>query len=143
MVTTTLLVNNLVVKVLFDLGAIHSFISMDLAFKMITPKKSLDQVLIINTLLGRALIATNGVDECEVKRDEQFTRINLVVLNIKDYEVILGMDQLLKYHACINCYHKIMTYQFKDGMAHTFQGGHIPTMTSFVSCAKVPRLLKN
>ena len=47
----TLLVEILVVIVLFDLGATHSFLYRDQTSKMIKPKKILNQVLIVNNMI--------------------------------------------------------------------------------------------
>ena len=37
--------------------------------------------------------------------------MDLVILDISDYEVILGMDWLSKYHATIDCKKKIVMFR--------------------------------
>ena len=68
--------------------------------------------------------------------------MELVALEIEDYDVIWGMNWLSKYRTCVNCYHKMVTIWLEDGMSYTFQGEWLLDMLSFVSCAKVQRWLK-
>ena len=55
-VTITLIIENLTTRVLFDLGATHSFISVDLASKIRKPKKELTEVLLVSSPLGKVLL---------------------------------------------------------------------------------------
>ena len=57
----TLLTENLNAKVLFDAGATHSFIFVNLACKLSRPKGKLEQILVVNTLLGKVLPTIDGV----------------------------------------------------------------------------------
>ena len=47
-------------------------------------------------------------------------QMDLVVLEMENYDVILGMDWLSKYHVCVNFYHKTVTIQLEDDMSYTF-----------------------
>ena len=90
-VTGTLLVENLLARVLFDPGATHSFISVDLASKLQNLKKSLSEKLLVSTPLGKILSADNMIENCEVKIGDVITKADLVVLNLDDFDCILGM----------------------------------------------------
>ena len=68
--------------------------------------------------------------------------MDLVVLEMEDYYVILGMDWLSNYHAYVDYYHKMVTIQFEDRTTYTFQGEQMLNMPSFISYAKVQKLLK-
>ena len=52
---------------MFNLGAMHSFISINLASKLSKPMEELEQLLIVNTPLRRVLPATDEVKECEIR----------------------------------------------------------------------------
>ena len=52
-VICTLLIDNVVVKVLFDLGVTHSFMFIKLAIKIGKPKKRLEHMLMVSTPLGK------------------------------------------------------------------------------------------
>ena len=89
--TTTLLIENLVANVLFDFRVMHSFVSKSLADKMDKPKQDLEQRLIVNTPLRRMLPTSDRVKECEIRIGESITKIDLRVLEMEDYNVILGI----------------------------------------------------
>ena len=91
-----LMVESLPTKVLFDLGAINSFISIDLVLKIEKPKKELMKILLVSAPLGRILPASEGISECEIKIGKVTTKIDLVVLELKDFDIILRMDWLYK-----------------------------------------------
>ena len=73
---------------------------------------------------------------------EVLTENDLVILDLDDFDVILGMDWLSKYHACVDCFHKIVTFQPKRGVNCVFQGEWIITPPSFVSSTKVEKMIK-
>ena len=141
-VVGTLLTENLNAKILFDPRATHSFISVNLACKLSWPKEKLEQTLVVNTPLGKVLLGIDEVKKCEIKIGECTMELDLVVLEMEDYDVILGIDSLSKYHACVNYYHKVVTIQLEDGTSYIFQGEQVSCMSSFVSCAKVQRWLQ-
>ena len=107
---STLLIETLIAKGFSYLGAIHSFISINLACKLSKPKEELEQILVINTPLGKVLPTTDGVKKGKIRISECDTKMDLVVLEMEDYDVILEMDWLLKYHAYVDYYHKMMTF---------------------------------
>ena len=47
---------------------------------------------------------------CTILVDGRDLYVDLIVLDMVDYEVILGMDWLSKYHASIDCMKKIVTF---------------------------------
>ena len=141
-VTGTLLVENLLARVLFDPGATHSFISVDLASKLQNLKKSLPEKLLVSTPLGKILSADNMIENCEVKIGDVITKVDLVVLNLDEFDCILGMDWLSKYHACVDCFHKTVTFWPRGNEKCVFQGEWIITTPSFISNVKVERMIK-
>ena len=42
---------------------------------------------------------------------------DLIVLAMHDFDVILGMDWLAKYRACMDCFHKIVTLRIDESSA--------------------------
>ena len=74
-VTSTLIVENLSIKVFFDPRATHSFISTDLVSKMGKLKKELAEMLLVSTPLGRILSANKTVEKCEIKIGETLQKM--------------------------------------------------------------------
>ena len=77
---------------MFDPRATHSFTFVNLACKLSKPKEKLEQILVVNTPLGKVLLAIDGMKMCEIQIGKCIMEIGLVVLEMEDYDVILGMD---------------------------------------------------
>ena len=65
-----------------------------------------------------------------------------MILDLDDFDVILGMDWLSKYHAFVDCFHKIVTFQLERGVNYVFQGEWIITPPSFLSSTKIEKMIK-
>ena len=99
----------------------HSFILLDLMSKLKRLKKKLDEMLLVSTPLGRILLVIDGINGNEIKIGKLTTEGNLVVLDMEDFDIILGMDWLSKYYACVNYFHKTITFQSKDVCSACFK----------------------
>ena len=49
-------------------------------------------MIVVNIPLGRMLLATDGLKKCEIRIGECVTKMDLMVLEMEDYDVILRMD---------------------------------------------------
>ena len=49
-------------------------------------------MLVVRTPLGKILLAMDGIKGCGVKIGEYINKVDLVVLDMEDFDVILGMD---------------------------------------------------
>ena len=67
--------------------------------------------------------------------------VDLVVLDMPDYKVILGMDWLLKYHATIDCKKKIAIFRPPKEEEFLFIGTTHKLRTLIISAMKAKRLL--
>ena len=94
------------VKALFDMGATHSFIAIKIIRKLgITPQK-LDITLNVVSLLGATIKLGHVCKDCPLHLEDCSLPANLIVLSIKEFDVILGVDWLIKYHAKLDCVKK-------------------------------------
>ena len=97
------MVENLLARALFDLGATHSFIFIDLAYRIKKSKKELTKTLLVSTPLGKLLLVSEEISRCEIRIGENIIKNDLVVLNLIEFDIILGMDWLSKHPTCIDC----------------------------------------
>ena len=67
---------------------------------------------------------------------EREMSVDLVVLNMIDYDVILGMDFLSKYRATIDCKAKVVSFQPPGEEQFTFRGDKNNSQKMFVSAMK-------
>ena len=66
---------------------------------------------------------------------------DLVILDIHDFDVILGMDRLCKYHANIDCHKKIVLFQPQSEPNFNFIGIQPNLKIFIISAMKARRML--
>ena len=141
-VTGTLVVENLTARVLFNPGATHSFIPIALTSNIEKPQKELTKMLLVSSLLGKVLLTDKIIEKCDIKIGEALTEIDLMILDLDDFDVILAIDWLSKYHAHVDCFHKIVTFQPEEKVDCIFQGEWIISPPSFMLGVKAEKMIK-
>ncbi|GJV69262.1 reverse transcriptase domain-containing protein [Tanacetum coccineum] len=107
-VTGMFLLNQHLVKVLFDSGADRSFISISLASKLKILSITIDTFYDIKMADGN-LVSTNTVIKgCTLTLLNQPFEIDLMPIKLGSFDVVIGMDWLSKYHAKILCDEKVV-----------------------------------
>nr|GEV55060.1 hypothetical protein [Tanacetum cinerariifolium] len=107
-VMDTLLLNQHLVRVLFDSGADKSFVSISLTSMLNIPPIILDTTYDIEMANGN-LIGTNTIIHgYTVTLLNQYFEINLMPIKLDSFDVVIGMDLLSKYHARIICDEKVV-----------------------------------
>ena len=61
---------------------------------------------------------------------------------MEDFDVILGMNWISRYRACMDYFQKVVTFQSEDGVENNFQGERITEPLNFVSCIKAQKMIK-
>ncbi|KAL0448683.1 UNVERIFIED_CONTAM: Transposon Ty3-G Gag-Pol polyprotein [Sesamum latifolium] len=122
-VTCTITVDNLQAYALFDCGATHSFISKKFAKHLNRAQVSLDEPYRVATP-GNTVLVTNLVyPNCEISLDSYKLKANLIQINMREFDVILGMDWLACNFAHVDCRGKIVNFHPPNGEGFSFQGG--------------------
>ncbi|GKE70170.1 reverse transcriptase domain-containing protein, partial [Tanacetum coccineum] len=107
-VTGTFLLNQHLARVLFNLGADKSFVSISLASMLNIPPITLDTTYDIEMADGN-LVGTNTVIQgCTLILLNQPFEIDLMLIKLGSFDVVIGMDWLSKYHARIICDKKVV-----------------------------------
>ncbi|KAL5538583.1 hypothetical protein UlMin_045492 [Ulmus minor] len=124
-VTGQLSVANLSLHVLFDSGATHSFVSSVCASKMNRVKELITQTFRTSLPSGDVLISTHWLRAIPVLVSNRELYVDLIMLNLHDYDVILGMDFLSKYNATIECRHRRVVFRptESDEFSYVGEGG--------------------
>ena len=60
---------------------------------------------------GEEMDSNQMLRACSIQISDRTLYADLVVLSMQNFEVILGMDWLTKYHATIDCNKKIVIFQ--------------------------------
>ena len=107
---------------LFDSGASHSFIVVSVVIELGLEVETLEKPLYVSYPLGiRARIAMicRG---CELEISGTLLTVDLRIMDMSEFDVILGMDWLIAYRVVINCECRRVTAYTQDGTRVVFQG---------------------
>ncbi|XP_070031770.1 uncharacterized protein [Nicotiana tomentosiformis] len=96
-------------SILFDLGSTYSSVSSYLASYLIVPHDSLSALVYVSIPVGDAIVVDRVYRSCVVTIWSLEIRVDLLLLEIVDFDVILGMDWLSPYHAILYCHAKVVT----------------------------------
>ena len=91
---------------LIDPGSTHSYVSIYFASQFGGPPEPLDQPFWVGTPMEESLSVTSMYRSCLVTIDGKDSMVDLIVLDLIDFDVILGMDWLASCHATVNCHKK-------------------------------------
>nr|AAX95920.1 retrotransposon protein, putative, Ty3-gypsy sub-class [Oryza sativa Japonica Group]AAX96166.1 retrotransposon protein, putative, Ty3-gypsy sub-class [Oryza sativa Japonica Group]ABA93425.1 retrotransposon protein, putative, Ty3-gypsy subclass [Oryza sativa Japonica Group] len=114
----TFLVNLVPATVLFDSGATHSFLSMSFAGNHGMEVEDLRRPLMVSTPSNQALSLQRSLSVRIEIQGVPFLA-NLILLESKDLDVILGMDWLARYKGVIDCANRKVTLTSNDGRVVT------------------------
>jgi hypothetical protein len=132
-------VNEIFVVVLFDSGASHCFISIAYVEKHNLPIALLRCQMIVSSL-GGDMPARQLCPKVNLKiRGVDFVA-NLIVLESKGIDVVLGMDWLGKHKVLINCTKKSIKLTTLDGKELEFITEPVVTAKGIANRAKIKQL---
>ncbi|XP_020266434.1 uncharacterized protein LOC109841921 [Asparagus officinalis] len=100
-VVGALVISSQFAHVLFDSSSSHSFISHSFASKLDRTLEFLESELSVSTPSGDCMITDHIFKGCEVIVGDQTLLASLVLLDIHDFDVILGMDWISTYHSSL------------------------------------------
>jgi hypothetical protein len=121
----TFLVNSIPARVLFDLGASHSFVTEHFVKKGKLESTMMTRAMLVQIPGSIVKTKDNCVDVPVVIHGVSF-RANLIILGTKGLDVVLGMDWMSKYQGHIDCARKSIAVTNSDGIRIE----HIATMPS-------------
>ncbi|XP_048133445.1 uncharacterized protein LOC125314643 [Rhodamnia argentea] len=142
-VTSTVLLQNSVAYALFDPGATHSFVAdqfVRLSRLIVVP---LDVVVKVSTPLKDSVIAAVGCPSCRLVVDGHESEIDPIVLEMYDFDLIVGMGWLTKQRATMDCYRTAIQFRPLDGAGFEFVGNRGGTSIVVISSLEATRLLES
>ena len=102
-------------RVLFDSGASHSFIVASVVIELGLEVEALEEPLYVSSPLGiRARIGMICCG-CQLEISGILLIVDLRVMDMSEFDVILGMDWLTTYRVVIDCEHRRVTAYTQDG----------------------------
>ena len=125
--------NNFKVHVLFDPCATHSFIARRIVTKIGQEVKIIGKGFVIKTPSGNRVETNSMYVGVGVSLARYETEVDLIPLELHDFDVILSIDWLSKYKAQIHCYTKTVVFLILEGRRMVFKGERIPNLINLVS----------
>ena len=92
--------------VLVDSGVTHSFISREFIERVRIEMRPTECSMIVSLPTGNSLIANRVYKRSKVTIASHEFEADLIVLDIHDFDIILGMDWLAKHRATVDCHGK-------------------------------------
>ena len=90
--TSTMIIFGTPTRVLFYLRLSRSFVSTSFALHIDRELSLLKHKLVVTTLLGGQILRNSIFKICEILIEGVALKVNLILLEIYDFDVILGMD---------------------------------------------------
>ena len=116
----TFLLSRLWVRVLFDSGASHSFIVASVVRELGLEVETLEEPLDVSSPLGTRVSVDLICRGYELQIFAILLTMDLRVMDMLEFDVILGMDWLTAYRVVIDCERKRVTAYTQDGTHVTF-----------------------
>ena len=114
------LLSHLLAKILFDYGASHSFVSTCSVDVLGLEVETLEELFHVSSLLRTRVRIDQICRDCKLDISGILLTVGLQVMDISDFDVILGMDWLTAHRVVIDCDSRRITAYTRDGIHVTF-----------------------
>ena len=114
------LLSRLSAKILFDYGALHSFITASSVDVLGLEVETLDELLYVSSPLGTKVRIDKICRDFELEISGILLTMDLRVMDISDFDVILGMDWLTAHRVFIDCDSRRITTYTRNSIRVTF-----------------------
>ncbi|KAA0032794.1 ty3-gypsy retrotransposon protein [Cucumis melo var. makuwa] len=140
-VTGTLPVLGHYALVLLDSGSSHSFISSAFVLHARLEVEPLHHVLSVSTPSGECMLSKEKVKGCQIEITGHVIEVTLLVLDMLDFDVILGMDWLSANHASIDCSRKEVAFNPPSMASFKFKGEGSRSLPKVILAMRARKLL--
>ncbi|GKB46094.1 putative reverse transcriptase domain-containing protein [Tanacetum coccineum] len=140
-VTGTFLLNNRYATALFDSGADKSFVSTNFSTLIDIKPVELDTSYEVELADGKVVSTNNVLIGCTLNLLNHYFPIDLMVIELGSFDIIIGMDWLLRYDAAILCGEKKVRITLK-GKTLVIEGDRNNSRLKIVSCIKVQKYIE-
>lgn len=137
-----LLISNTPTYVLFDSGATHSFVSKSFITKASISCDKSESTLEVSIPSGETLTTDKLAKSVNLDIEGKTLEANLYLIEMKDFDVILGMDWLGRNYATIRCREKAVSFQKPGEEQFSFPGIKTKLNLQLVSTSQAERMLR-
>ena len=110
--------------------------------KVIKSLALLDFELSVSIPIGDTSMTNLVLKSCIICIEGRELLVDLVLLDMHDFDVILGMDWLASYHASVHCFEKEVVFRPPGKSEFLFKASCLPFMPHVISCLQANHLLR-
>jgi len=141
-VTSTLQLGLIQVYALIDLGASHSFVAHQIVSNLKVLPSRLSVGVVVSTPLGKNINIDEVYKGVILYFEGVELRVDLMPLELYDFDLILGMDWLSRYRAQVDCFTKTVNLQDVSGKRVVFRGERRVIPNSIISVMTTGKLIR-
>ncbi|GJY11957.1 putative reverse transcriptase domain-containing protein [Tanacetum coccineum] len=112
----TFLINNIYASVLFDTGAVRSFVSYAFSKYIDIPPTTLDTNYNVELADRKSLTTNTILRGCALNLQNHLFDIDLLSIELESFDVIIGMDWMAEHRAEVVCYEKYIRVPYRNDM---------------------------
>ncbi|KAL0299993.1 UNVERIFIED_CONTAM: hypothetical protein Sangu_2504300 [Sesamum angustifolium] len=140
-ISGTILLFDVEAYVLIDPGSTHSFISSELASKIPGKNSPLGYNLMVYLPVGGGVVVNSVRKGSIVRIGDVNLPVDLVVMDLEEFDVILGMDWLAKHRAVVDYYKKEVMIKSSGKPKVVFVGDRHVVPVCVISAIEARRLM--
>ncbi|XP_070004178.1 uncharacterized protein [Nicotiana sylvestris] len=99
-------------------------------------------VVTVATPVGESLLAEYVYRVYQIRVEGRDTLADLIVLDMIDFDMLMGMDWLSSCSAIVDCHAKIVKFEIPNEPSFNLRGSQVPETCKIVSFMKTQQLLK-
>ena len=138
----TLCIGGVETHVLFDNGATHSFVSPYMIGKGMFQMGTRNDLGLVSAAGGQVMHSLGLVKDIPVMIQDRVMPVDLIVVRLKNHEVILGMDWLGKNRATLDCHRGRVQFESGCGPPIKYQGINPASGCVVLSAVRAERMLE-
>ncbi|XP_070049382.1 uncharacterized protein [Nicotiana tomentosiformis] len=127
---------------LIDPGSTHSYVSSYFDLRFGRQPELLNDPFLVATPVGEFLLAEYVYRACRIRVEGRDTLADLIVLDMIDFNILMGMDWLSSCYAIVDCHAKIVKFEISNEPSFILKRGQVPEICKVISFMKAQRLLK-
>ncbi|KAJ0714365.1 putative nucleotidyltransferase, Ribonuclease H [Helianthus annuus] len=141
-VNGTFLVNGIYASCLFDTGADNCFVSFEFE-KLFSRKRSyLPSSFEVEVATGRTVSVNSVLRDCTLELNNHIFPIDLISMQLRSFDVIVGMDFLRENHAEVVCFDQRIRFSLANGDLLCVYGETASKGLKLMSCVQASKYLR-
>ncbi|XP_070011172.1 uncharacterized protein [Nicotiana sylvestris] len=129
-------------SVLFDPGSTYSYVLSLFAHFLAIASESLGTLIHVSTLVGDSVVMDRIYRSCVVTFCSFEIRADLLLLDMIDFEIILGMDWLSPYQAVLDCHAKTIALAMPGLPRSEWKGSTTDMSSRVISFLKARQMVE-